>query len=125
MRSVHSEDSGNAHIVSEDLLTISKDKVEDQAGLGLCDERKESIENRDRIRSLRSVCFEDSGYASGEEDLVSENLATIIEDWGDKQAKFDLLDRPKRNATTVTRQNLGHTKRNPPRSFGCRSGIML
>lgn len=70
----------------------------------MCDERKESIENRDRIRSLRSVCFEDSGYASGEEHLVSKNLATIIEDWGDKQAKFDLLNRPKRDATTVTRQ---------------------
>ena len=99
LRSVHSEDSGyasgKAHTVSEGLLTVSEDKVEDQAGFSLYDGRKASVENRNRTLSLRSVSSEDSGYAFG------EKLAAIPEDWRDKQAEFDLLNGPERDSTSA------------------------
>ncbi|MCJ1349572.1 hypothetical protein MMC31_007813, partial [Peltigera leucophlebia] len=104
LRSVHSEDSGytsgNAHTVSEGLLTISEDRAEDQAGFSLHGGRNAVFENRDRTISLRSVSSEDSGYASGEKYRVSEKLAAISEHWGDKQAKFDLLNGPKRDSAS-------------------------
>ena len=92
LRSVNSEDSGyaseNAHHVSKDLLTISKDKIEEQVGYG----GKRSVKNRDRTLSLRSNRFEDSGYASGDAHPVSKNLAAISEDKLAEQAKFSLLN---------------------------------
>ena len=104
LRSVHSEDSGyasgNAHPVSEDLLTISEVKVKEQAGFGLFDGRKATVENRDRTLSPRSVSSEDSGYASGDKHPVSKNLAAISEDRIDKQAEFDLLNVPKSHSTS-------------------------
>ena len=106
LRSVHSEDSGyasgNAHPVSENLLTISEDNVEHRTGLGLRGGRKASLNNRDRERklSLHSVRSEDSGYASGENNPVSGNLAAITEDWSDKQAEFGFLNRPKRDSAS-------------------------
>lgn len=76
-----------AHPVSKKLITISEDKVEEQAGFGLeFDGRKSSVENCDSTLSLRSVRSEDSGDAHP----VSNNLAAISENGIDKQAEFGL-----------------------------------
>lgn len=88
------------HTVSEDLLTISEDKLEDQAGLGLYDGRRASVENRDRTLSLRSVSSEACGYATGEKHPASENLPAISEDCRDKKAEFELLNGPKLDSTS-------------------------
>ena len=63
------------------------------------DGRKASAQNRDRKLSLRSTSSEDSGYASGEKDLVSKNLAAVSEDRIVQQAESGLLNGPKRHST--------------------------
>ena len=64
VRSVYSKNSsyfsGNAHPVSECPPTISKDKVEEQAGFGLFGGRKASVQNCDRKLSLRSKLLDNS-----------------------------------------------------------------
>ena len=104
LRSVNSEDSGyasgNAHLVSKDLLTISEDKIEEQLGFSLLDGRKGSVKNRDRTLSLRSNNSEDSGYASGDTHPVSKNLAAIFEDKIDEQAELGLFNGPKSESTS-------------------------
>ena len=99
LRSVNSEDSGyasgDAHLVSEGLPTISEDKAEKQVVFGLLNGWKGSIKNRDRTLSLRSNSSEDSAYASGEAHPVFKNLAAISEDKIDKPANFGLLKGPK------------------------------
>lgn len=91
--------SGKAHLVSDCPPTISEDKLEEQAVFGLSDGRKASVQNCDRKLSLRSTSSEDSGYASGEKDLVSKNLAAISEDMIVHQAESALLNRPKSHST--------------------------
>lgn len=104
VRSVHSEDSGyssgNTHSVSEGPPTISEDKVDEQAGFRSFDGRRAPIQNRDRKLSLCSTSSEDSGYASGEKDLVSKNLAAISEDRIVQQAESGLLSGPKSHSTS-------------------------
>lgn len=103
LRSVTSEDSGyaseNAHPLSNNLLTISEGEVEQQAGFGLFDGRKESVKKRHRTFSLRSVSSEDSGYSSGDAHSVSKSLAAISEDRIDEHAKFGLLNKLKCEST--------------------------
>lgn len=106
VRSVHSKhssySSGNSHPVSEGPPTISEDKIDEQAGFRLFDGRKASVQTRDRKLSLRSTSSEDSGYASGEKDLVSKNLAAVSEDRIVQQAESGLLNGPKSHSTSDT-----------------------
>lgn len=84
----------------QDLLTISEDKVEEQAGFGLFGGQKASAENRDRTLSLLSISSEDPGFASRDKDLVSKNLAAISEDRIDQQVESGLLNGPKSHLTS-------------------------